>query len=182
MSTPELNDAEARKQQFVALVRALSALRDVQFGSDSCNAWVESAQNVVAENLPSNLLRAAAFFVDSKHGFPPEGGFCDQPRWIHFSSLLPESERGVLWSKFPAIAEAEVGDVVIALEDQHELKILAGSAAIIRTVDCGEAEEAGDMLEVEFGEPQLSKTILCSLPRSAFRTPRPGDLIEAFIR
>ena len=88
--------AEVRKQRFVKFVEHLARLRDLQYETDISDSVIERANNVVAMNLPSNLLRAAAIFVDWSYGFPPNKDTFALPEWTTAKTVLPESQRGSL--------------------------------------------------------------------------------------
>lgn len=76
------------------------------------------------------------------------------------------------------MADVQHGDVVVLLQDIPSDQLSAGMAGIVREVN---SEDGGiDSLRVEFGEPQESTSVTVEVPRSAFRTPRPGGLIEGY--
>lgn len=64
--------AEYRKRGFLAGVEAIARLRDTAYRVEEAEEILKCARRVVALNLPSSLLRAAAIFVDYFHGFPPQ--------------------------------------------------------------------------------------------------------------
>lgn len=138
------------------------------------------AKKVVALNLPRNLLRAVAIFVDHSHGFPPSYGSFTPPEWVQAKKNLPEEKRGLLsCSGFKDISDVEEGDCVVLRDDLPDEGLHAGMAGIVKEVMVDEDQAT---ILVEFGEPQVSNTIEVETPRCLLRTPRPGDLLEPFRR
>jgi len=174
--------AEQKKQQFLRLVEHLARLRDVQYGCDAAKSIVAHAKQILAQNLPSNLLRAASIVVDGRHGFPPDWSSFHQPEWVNARQLLPEGERGSLvCSNFKDIAYLDVGDSVVLTQDIPSKGLFAGMAGIVRDVlSTNEEEGTPELLSVEFGEPEESLTNEIEVPIGFLRTPRPGDLLEHF--
>jgi len=171
--------AEVHKRRFVRLVEHLARLRDVQYEADGANAIIERAKKVVALNLPSNLLRAAAIFVDWSYGFPPDQGSFGLPEWVTAKVLLPENQRGSLaCERLKDLSTLQESDVVVLLDDLPEHGLHAGMAGIVRELP---SEGEGDTLcHVEFGEPQESLTVQVEVSLTLLRRPRPGDLVENY--
>lgn len=171
--------AEIHKQRFIKLVEHLARLRDVQYEADGANAIIERAKKVVALNLPSNLLRAAAIFVDWSYGFPPDQGSFGLPEWVTAKVLLPENQRGSLaCERFKDLSTLQESDVVVLLDDLPEHGLHAGMAGIVRELP---SEDEGDTLcQIEFGEPQESLTVQVEVSLTLLRRPRPGDLLENY--
>jgi len=171
--------AEHRKERFVKLVGRLAALRDIQYDDDSGPDVVEDAQNVVALNLPSNLLRAAAIFVDYRYGFPPGRGSFLPPQWVTAKRLLPEAERGSLvCSGLKDARSISENDVVVLTSDVDEHGLHAGMAGIVKQLLGG--DENNQSCLVEFGEPEDCITQEVEILASILRCPRPGDLLENY--
>ena len=136
---------EKKRRQFLDLVRALANLRDVQYGDNQSESLVERALLIPTVNLPSNLLRAAAIFVDFRFGFRPKEDSFGPPAWVTSLKQLPENERGSLGcSNFREIEAAEEGDSVILLHDHPASGLMAGAAGVIRQVDQSEISGADD--------------------------------------
>lgn len=172
--------AESRKQEFLKLVELFAQFRDCQYGNDLAGSLVTRAKKVVAINLPHNLLRAVAIFVDHAHGFPPNYGSFTPPEWVLAKRNLPKEKRGLLsCSGFKDISDVEEGDCVVLRDDLHGEGLHAGMAGIVKELVVDENQET---MLVEFGEPQVSNTIEVETQRCLLRTPRPGDLLEPFRR
>ena len=174
--------AEHKKQHFLQLVERLARFRDVQYDCDETENILKHAKRIVARNLPSNLLRAAAIVVDYRHGFPPDGSSFHAPEWLQARQLLPEGERGsLICSNFKDIAYLDEGAAVVLTHDIPSKGLVAGMAGIVREILSADEEEGTpELLLVEFGEPQESMTQEIEVPVSVLRTPRPGDLLENF--
>ncbi len=172
-------DAKPRKQRFVQLVEALARLRDVQYQNDLATALIQRAGTLPARNLPSNLLRAAAIFVDSAYGFPPGKGSFETPVWVTAQNLLPEQERGLMrCARFGDEFPLEENQVVILLADIPSHDLLAGMAGIVRELPAEDEPEG--KYTIEFGEPEESATVTVDITLTLLRRPRPGDLIENY--
>ena len=170
--------AEQKKAQFIELVRCLSRLRDVQYASNDVESIVKQAEKVVARNLPTNLLRASAIFVDYIYGFPANRDSFFPPKWTNSRELLPEEQRGSLvCTGFKEIAELEENDVVVLNADIPMHGLHAGMAGIVRQLPEDDLHRG---CSVEFGEPSESTTFEIEVPLSLLRRPRPGDLIENY--
>ena len=174
--------AEQKKQRFLRLVECLARLRDAQYECDHTECILKIAKRIVAQNLPSNLLRAASIVVDYVHGFPPDGSSFHKPEWVDARQVLPEEKRGSLvCSNFKDIAYLEEGDAVVLMRDIPVKGLFAGMAGVVRDVlSTNEEEGTSELLSVEFGEPDESHTQEIEVPISFLRTPRPGDLLENF--
>jgi hypothetical protein len=170
--------AEVRKQRFVKFVERLARLRDLQYETDISDSVIERANKVVAMNLPSNLLRAAAIFVDWAYGFPPSKDTFALPEWTTAKAMLPESQRGSLaCTRLADMSTLEENDVVVLIGDLPAHGLHAGMAGIVREL-AGEGD--GDGCLVEFGEPEDSITVKVDVPITSLRRPRPGDLLENY--
>jgi len=170
--------AELKKQKFLKFVEALIKLRELQFESEIGEGTLERAQRILARNLPSNLLRAAAIFVDHAYGFPPGRKSFRSPRWTSATEILDKHGPNPLDCEFCESRTFEEKDVVVLVRDISEGGLHAGMAGIVR-----EVADEDDILEkyrVEFGEPEESITTVVEVPRSLLRGPRPGDLLENF--
>lgn len=173
--------AKRNKERFVKLVRCLAALRDVQYDQNMAEGLVLAAKQVVAGNLPSNSLRAAAIFVDYRYGFPPFWCAFMQPAWATAKKLLPEGERGCLaCAGLDELADVEVGSSVVLTRDVPEDGLHGGMAGVVRQVD-SEDFVTGNLV-VEFGEPEDCISLAAKVPIAWLRCPRPGDLIEHYRR
>lgn len=171
--------AEIHKQRFLKLVEHLARLRDVQYEADSANSLIERATNIIALNLPSNLLRAAAIFVDWSYGFPPDQGSFGHPEWMTAKTVLPKEQRGsLICSRLDDLSTVRESDVVALLGDLPEHGLHAGMAGIVRELPSEDADD--DMCQIEFGEPQESLTVQVEVSLTLLRRPRPGDLIENY--
>ena len=142
--------AELHQQDFVELVKAFANLRDREYKRDLASGILERAKKTVALNLPSNLIRAAAIFVDHAHGFPPNGGSFLPPAWVTTTKLLPESQRGSLCcAGFKELSLVQEGDLVVLTKDIDTDRLHAGMAGIVKELA---VEDEGDgSYEVEFG-------------------------------
>lgn len=166
-----------RRRRFVQIVEALAHLRDIQYQDDSAAGLVRRATKVVALNLPSNLLRAAAIFVDYFQGFPPQRRSFMPPAWVTAKKLLPEKQRGSLvCSGLDNLEDLEEGDAVVLTRDVAKHHITAGMAGIIKQIP---EDEDGKFL-VEFGELEESSTVEIVILGSWLRPPRPGDMLDYF--
>lgn len=171
--------AEIHKRRFISLVEHLARLRDVQYEADSADSVIERAKKVVAFNLPSNLLRAAAIFVDRSYGFPPGQGSFGSPEWVTANTVLPKDQRGLLaCPRLSDLSTLQESDVVVLLGDLPEHGLHAGMAGIVRELPSEDPDD--NLCQIEFGEPQESLTVLAEVPLSLLRRPRPGDLIENY--
>jgi hypothetical protein len=172
--------AEIKKQEWLKLVDLLARFRDAQYETDLADSMQSRAEKIIAINLPSNLLRAAAIFVDHAHGFPPGKGTFEPPEWVLSREILPEEKRGLLSCRgFKDTSEVEEGDCVVLCDDLPDRGLHAGMAGIVKELMGDENQET---ILVEFGEPQVSTTVEAEVPKCLLRTPRPGDLLEAFRR
>ena len=123
--------SEIWKERFLQLVDQLARLRDLQYQKDGAKDTLQLAKKVVARNLPSNLLRAAAIFVDYCYGFPPGHGSFTAPDWVSSRGLLPEGERGSLvCSGFKEVSALEEGDSLASHGRQNQGLILRFSEGI----------------------------------------------------
>jgi hypothetical protein len=171
--------AEVHKRRFVILVEHLARLRDAQYEADSADSVIERAKKVVALNLPSNLLRAAAIFVDWSYGFPPDQGSFGHPEWMTEKAVLPKEQRGLLvCPRFKDLSTLQEKDVVVLLGDLPEHGLHAGMAGIIRELPSEDPDD--NLCQIEFGEPQESLTVQVEVPLTLLRRPRPGDLMENY--
>jgi hypothetical protein len=171
--------AEIKKQQFVTLVGQLAGLRDLQYSNDMAPCVIELALKVVALNLPSNLLRAAAIFVDYIYGFPANKGSFGPPKWVSVKTLLPEKERGSLvCTGFKDVSSLEENDVIVLVGDIPGQGLHAGMSGIVRELP-SEDEGESDYL-IEFGEPEDCNSQKVEVSLSLIRRPRPGDLLENY--
>jgi hypothetical protein len=171
--------AEIKKQHFIRLVRQLAGLRDLQFDHDMAPAIVESAQEVVALNLPSNSVRAAAIFVDWRYGFPPDQDSFTPPKWVGAKKLLPEGERGSLvCARLADVSSLTEKDVVVLVEDIPAHGLYAGTAGMIK--ECPDADDPDARYLVEFGDPANCTSQEVEISLASIRRPRPGDLIENY--
>jgi len=171
--------AEIRKEQFVSLVGQLAGLRDLQYANHMAPKVIDLAKKVVALNLPSNLLRAAAIFVDYIYGFPANKGSFGPPKWVTVKELLPNEERGSLvCTGFKDVSALEENDIVVLVTDIPERGLHAGMAGIVRELP---SEDDGEFSYlVEFGEPEDSLSQKVEVLPALFRKPRPGDLLENY--
>jgi hypothetical protein len=170
--------SKLRRRRFVQIVEALARLRDIQYQDDSAAGLVRHANKVLALNLPSNLLRAAAIFVDYFQGFPPQRRSFMPPAWVTAKKLLPESQRGSLvCSGLDNLEDLEEGDAVVLTRDVAEHHLIAGMAGIIKHIV--DQKEDGNF-QVEFGELEESSTVEIIAPGSWLRPPRPGDMLDYF--
>jgi len=171
--------AEIHKQQFVKLVEHLARLRDVQYDDDLSNSIIERAKKVVALNLPSNLLRGAAIFVDWSYGFPPGGGTFELPAWATAKAVLPKEQRGSLVCEgLKDLSTLEESELVVLTGDLPVHGLHAGMAGIVRELPS--EDDSDDACLVEFGEPEESLTATVEVSRTLLRRPRPGDLLENY--
>ena len=176
---PIQEDAELCKKEFVKIVRHLAHLRDLQYKKDLAKGIIQGAEKVVALNLPSNLLRAAAIFVDWRHGFPPDGGSFLPPAWALATELLPEQQRGSLRCEgLKEMSSVQEGDVVVLTHDLESDGLHAGMSGIVRELPSDEDDDG--IFRVEFGEPEETATKTIEVPRDWLRPPRPGDLLENY--
>jgi hypothetical protein len=174
---PLIEVAEIKKKQFVNLVGQLAGLRDLQYANNSATDAIDLANKVLALNLPTNLLRAAAIFVDYFYGFPAEGSSFIPPKWVLAKTLLPKEERGsLICTGFKSISGVEETDVVVLVADIPEWGLHAGMAGIVRELP----SEDGDTYLVEFGEPEDSLSQKVEVLPALLRGPRPGDLMENY--
>lgn len=171
--------AEIKKKQFVSFVVQLASLRDLQYGNDLATNIIERAKKIVALNLPSNLLRGAALFVDHAYGFPADKHNFGAPKWVTAKELLPKEERGSLvCTGFKDISGLEEKDVVVLVADIPERGLHAGMAGIVRELP---SEDGGEYFYVvEFGEPEDSLSQKVDVLPALLRRPRPGDLLENY--
>jgi hypothetical protein len=173
--------AEIKKQRFLKFVDQLALLRDLQYENNMAPLIAENAKRVVALNLPSNLLRAAAIFVDYFHGFPANKDTFGPPEWVTNRKLLPEGCRGSLvCTGFSNVCDLTEEDVVVLIDDLPKHGLHAGMAGIIR--ELSDDEEPESCLLVEFGDPEDCITQKVQVSAKLFRRPRPGDLMENFRR
>lgn len=173
--------AEHKKERFLRLVEQLGGLRDIQFDEHETPDILRIGRQIPAENLPSNLIRAAVIFVDYHFGFPPNRNAFGPPAWVTAKELLPKENRGSLACKgFGDMASVEEGDTVVLRDDIEALGLHAGMAGMVRELHSGCGDD--DVIEVEFGEPDDSTTIRTNVLRRSLRTPRPGDILEPFRR
>jgi hypothetical protein len=171
--------AEIKKQRFISMVGQLASLRDLQYERDMAPGLIEDARKVVALNLPSNILRAAAIFVDFYHGFPASEQPVGAPNWVSSKKLLPQAERGSLvCTGFKDVSSLGENEVVVLLADIPSEGLHAGMAGIVRQLP-SESEDDTDCL-VEFGEPEDCISHTTSVSRNLLRRPRPGDLLENY--
>ena len=171
--------AEIKKQQFVALVGQLAGLRDLQYGNDLAPGVIELALKVVALNLPSNLLRAAAIFVDYLYGFPANKGSFGPPQWVLVKTLLPEKERGSLvCTGLEDVSSLAENDVVVLVGDVPGQGLHAGMSGIVRELPS--ANEGQRDYLIEFGEPEDCHSQEVEVSLALLRRPRPGDLLENY--
>ena len=171
--------AEQKKCQFVQLVEHLARLRDIQYAGDSAESVIKQAKKTVARNLPSNLLRSAAIFVDYYYGFPADQHSFFPPAWVSAKKLLPKGQRGsLICTGLKDLSELQENDVVVLIGDMVTQGLHAGMAGIVRELPT--EEENDQTCLVEFGEPQESLTTMVTVPLSLLRKPRPGDLIEHY--
>jgi len=170
--------AEVRKAKFLNFVEALARLRELQHGRDTAHSVLGRAKKLPALNLPSNLLRAAAIFVDHAYGFPPNFSTFGHPEWVVSRSLLPEGKRGSLVCEFTDSDVFETDDVVVLITDIPSLGLHAGMAGIVR--DVPDEDDGNGLYEIEFGEPEDERSIRAELEAIKFRKPRPGDLLEHY--
>lgn len=176
---PIQEDAELCKKEFVEIVRHLAHLRDLQYKKDLAKGIIQGAEEVVALNLPSNLLRAAAIFVDWRHGFPPDGGSFLPPAWVRATELLPERQRGSLRCEgLKEMSSVQEGDVVVLTHDLESDGLHAGMSGIVRELPSDEDDDG--MFRVEFGEPEETVSVSIEVPGDWLRPPRPGDLLENY--
>jgi hypothetical protein len=176
---PIQEDAELHKKEFLAIVKHLAPLRDLQYKKDLSEGIIQRAEKVMALNLPSNLLRAAAIFVDHTHGFPPGGGSFFPPAWITATELLPEHQRGSLrCEELKEMSSVQEGDVVVLTHDLESDGLHAGMSGIVRELLSDDDDDG--MFRVEFGEPEETVTLIIELPGDWLRPPRPGDLLENY--
>jgi len=171
--------AEIKKEQFVRLVGQIAGLRDLQFDNDLATKIIDRAKKIVALNLPSNLLRGAAIFVDHAYGFPADKRNFGAPKWVTAKELLPKDERGSLvCTGFKDVSDLEEKDVVVLVADIPERGLHAGMAGIVRELP---SEDDGEFSYlVEFGEPEDSLSQRVEVLPALFRRPRPGDLLENY--
>lgn len=176
---PIQEDAELCKKEFVEIVRQLAHLRDLQYKRNLTEGIIQGAEKVVALNLPSNLLRAAAIFVDWRHGFPPDGGSFLPPAWARATELLPERQRGSLRCEgLKEMSSVQEGDVVVLTHDLESDGLHAGMSGIIRELPSDDDDK--NMFSIEFGEPEETVTKTIEVPGDWLRPPRPGDLLENY--
>ena len=174
---PIQEDAELCKKEFVEIVRQLAHLRDLQYKKDLAKGIIQGAEKVVALNLPSNLLRVAAIFVDWRHGFPPDGGSFLPPAWARATELLPEHQRGSLRCEgLKEMSSVQEGDVVVLTHDLESDGLCAGMSGIIRELPSDEDDDG--IFRVEFGEPEETVSMTIEVAGDWLRPPRPGDLLE----
>jgi len=120
-------NATLKKQEFVRLVEQLSRLRDLLYKTDETAGIVESARKVVSSNLPRNLLRAAAIFVDYFKGFPPYSESFLPPDWVTAKDILPKEQRGSLCCRgFKEMCHLQEGDIVVLVADLNPPGLHAG--------------------------------------------------------
>jgi hypothetical protein len=170
--------AEIKKKQFVNLVGQLAGLRDLQYADDSAQGAIDLAQKVVALNLPTNLLRAAAIFVDYIYGFPADRGSFGPPKWVLAKELLPKEARGsLICTGFKDNSDLEETDVVVLVADMPERGLHAGMAGIVRELPSEDGEYS---YLVEFGEPDDCLGQKVKVLPALLRRPRPGDLLENY--
>ena len=171
--------AEIKKQQFISLVGQLAGLRDLQYANDMAPGVIDLAKKVVALNLPSNLMRAAAIFVDYLYGFPANKSSFGPPQWVLVKKLLPERERGSLTcTGLDDISSLEENDVVVLVGDLQAHGLHAGMAGIVRELPSEDEGETNCM--VEFGEPEDCNSQKVEVLPALLRRPRPGDFLENY--
>ena len=170
--------ADVKKRQFIKLVKAMADLRALQYGKDDNENIVREAEDVVALNIPSNLLRAAAIFVDYFYGFPPDWGSFFPPAWVLVKSVLPENERGSLvCTGLHYTSALNEKDLVVLTHDVPSFGLHAGMSGIVRETPSQHGEVN---YLIEFGEPEESLTQQIEVPAALLRRPRPGDLLENY--
>ncbi len=176
---PRQEDAELCKKEFVEIVRQLAHLRDLQYKKDLAKGIIQGAEKVVALNLPSNLLRAAAIFVDWRHGFPPDGGSFLPPAWARATELLPKRQRGSLRCEgLKEMSSVQEGDVVVLTHDLESDGLHAGMSGIVRELPSDDDDK--NMFSIEFGEPEETVSVTIEVAGDWLRPPRPGDLLENY--
>jgi hypothetical protein len=166
--------AEHKKRRFLRLVKARAHYRDVIRDETRAPQIVEAAKRVVALNLPSNLHRAAAVFVEYLFGWGYRRTSFVPPSWVWSKKLLPENERSSLtYSHFQDLNDVQIGDRVVLNRDVLSNKLTAAMAGVIREFLPNEYGE--DELFIEFGEPEDCVTVKVRVPRSWLCTHRLGD-------
>ena len=172
-------DLEIGKNRFLKLVEQLSQLRDLQYGTELAPSIVRRAERVLAINLPSNFLRAAAIFVDHAHGFPPKRCSFEAPAWVTAKMQLPDEAKGSLaCAGFQEISALGEGDCVVLLGDIPEHGLHAGMAGIIKEISAN--PKAGEVFLLEFGDVDDSVSFQVEVPVTQLRSPRPGDFLESY--
>lgn len=170
--------AELKKQKFLEFVAALIQLRELQYERGIGKGTLARAQGVMARNLPSNLLRAAAIFVDHAYGFPGNWESFQAPEWVTAQRVLNQEQADLPACAFRQHDTYEEKDVVVLLCDLPEVGLHAGMAGIVRELP--DEDDTQNEYLVEFGEPDECITIEARVSQAILRPPRPGDLLENF--